>query len=221
MNEQYYNETYFEWQKEMGAFGGWADLIKFEDFITPDMNVIDFGCGGGFILNNLNCKNKIGIEINDIARNNAINLGIKAFKFSEDVPNNWADCIISNHALEHVPDPLHQILILKSKLKLGGKIIFVVPCDTIKYKFKPNDINNHLYSWSPMNLGNLFVEAGYAVIESKTYIHKWPPFHQQIARIFGKHIFNLICRIYGRIETSWYQIRIIAEKKTNSFFWHI
>lgn len=208
----HYNEDYFNWQKNIGAFGGWANLIKFEKHITPEMNVIDFGCGGGFLLQNIKCKNKIGIEINDEARKNLDNTEIKTFKYVHDAPDNWADCIISNHVLEHVNDPLNQLVALKSKLKKGGAIIFVVPCDSIKYKYKPNDINYHLFSWSPMNLGNLFTEAGYKVVESKAFIHKWPPYYYKISKIFGKKIFHFICRIYARIETSWYQTKVVAIK---------
>ncbi len=207
----HYDETYYTWQKDMGAFGGWADLIKFERYITPEMNVIDFGCGGGFLLKNIHCKGKIGIEINDVARQSVDNFGIKSCKFVGEAPDDWADCIISNHALEHVPDPLQQLLGLKDKMKQGGKIIFVVPFDS--YRYKPNNINFHLYSWSPMNLGNLFTETGFRVIESKELIHRWPPFYATIAHVFGRRIFNLSCKLYGfssRFVIS--QVRIVAEK---------
>jgi len=210
MNE-HYDENYFSWQKNIGAFGGWAELFKFENYITSEMNVMDFGCGGGFLLKTINCKGKIGIEINDVARKNIDNLGIKSFKYVQDAPDNWADCIISNHALEHVPDPLNQISLLKEKLKTGGKIIFVIPWDC--YKYKPNDINYHLFCWSPMTLGNLFAEAGYKIIESKNITHRWPPHYYKIAKIFGKRIFNLTCKIYAyRWRHSCSQVRVIAEK---------
>jgi SAM-dependent methyltransferase len=210
MNE-HYDEKYFNWQKQLGAFGGWAELIKFEKFILPDMNVIDFGCGGGYLLKNINCKDKIGIEVNDVARNSIAELGIKSFKYVHEAPDRWADCIISNHALEHVPDPLNQISLLKEKLKTGGKIIFVVPYDS--YDYKPNDINYHLYSWSPMNLGNLFTEAGYKVLESKAFIHRWPPYYYKIAKLFGKAFFHFVSRIYGYVKRSTIsQVRVVAEK---------
>ena len=77
MNE-HYDENYFNWQKSIGAFGGWANLMKFEKYITSETNVMDFGCGGGFLLNNINCNGKIGIEINDVARKNINNFGIKS-----------------------------------------------------------------------------------------------------------------------------------------------
>ncbi len=207
---EHYNKEYFDWQKNIGAFGGWANVTKFNKYITEDMNVIDFGCGGGFLLNNIKCKNKLGIEINDEARKHVNSIGIDSVKHIEEAPDNWADCIVSNHALEHVPNPLEIITKLKPKLKVGGKIIFVVPCDSVSYKYKPNDVNYHLFSWSPMNLGNLFTEAGYKVIESKALIHKWPPYYRQIAKLFGRTGFNLACKIYARIERSYFQSRVIA-----------
>ncbi|PZX13816.1 methyltransferase family protein [Breznakibacter xylanolyticus] len=209
----YYDQSYFDWQKNIGAFGGWANLVKFEKDIDAQMNVVDFGCGGGFLLKNIACKGKMGVEINETARMHAGKLGVKAVASVDELPDDWADCIISNNALEHVPDPLNQLILLKNKLKAGGKIIFVVPCDSIRFKYDPKDVNYHLYSWSPMNLGNLFTEAGYQVVESKAFIHKWPPRYQLIAKLFGKRMFHLFCRIYGRIERSWFQVRVVAVKK--------
>lgn len=210
-SKEYYDEDYFNWQKNFGAFGGWAELPKFSKYITPDMNVMDFGCGGGFLLKNINCKGKIGIEINDSARKILKNFGIETYKYVKDAPDDWADCIISNHALEHVTNPFHQISLLKNKLKSGGKIIFVVPSDS--YSYRPNDINRHLYCWSPMSLGNLFNEAGYNVLESKKLIHKWPPYYNIIARLTGKYIFNIFCNIYGFITLPFsYQVKVVAEK---------
>jgi SAM-dependent methyltransferase len=210
--KDHYNETYYSWQKNLGAFGGWAELIKFERLITSEMNVLDFGCGGGFLLKSIHCKDKIGVDINDVARKQVEELGIKSFKHAKDVPNEWADCIISNHALEHVPDPFNQITILREKLKPAGKIIFVVPYDTFKYK--PNDINCHLFSWSPMNLGNLFTTAGYRVIESKTFTHRWPPYYHNIAKLLGTNVFHLSSRVWGYLyRHHCSQTRLVAIKE--------
>lgn len=210
MNE-HYDVEYFNWQKRIGAFGGWAELIKFEEFITPEMRVVDFGCGGGFLLHNIVCREKIGIEVNEAARETLSEFGIKSLKCVTEVPDDWADCVISNHALEHVTDPFNQISLLKKKLKPGGKIIFVVPKDSFSYK--PNDINFHLYSWSAMNLGNLFTQAGYTVIESKEFVHKWPPYYEKIASLFGKKGFHIVSKFYGRLRNlATSQVRIVAIK---------
>jgi hypothetical protein len=101
-------------------------------------------------------------------------------------------------------------------LKSNGKVIFIVPCESIDYRYNQNDINHHLYSWSPMSIGNLFTEAGYHVLESRAYIHKWPPKQQLIARYGGRKLFEIACRIYGRIDRSWYQVKVVAEKQKSS-----
>lgn len=212
-HNNYYNKTYFDWQKGIGEFGGLINLDKFKDFIREEDNVIDFGCGGGYLLKNIKCTGKIGIDINDEALNVARQKNnLIVFKSTEGIEDNWADVIISNNALEHTQNPLLELKRLIKKLKKGGKIICVVPCESIFYKYKPNDINHHLYSWSPMALGNLFSDAGFRVIEVKPYLHKWPPKYKIIYKFFGKRIFNIFCKIYARIENSWYQVRIIAEK---------
>ena len=162
----------------------------------------------------------MGVEINKSAADTAKNNGIEVFRSVAEVPDDYVDVIISNNALEHTLQPLEELKSLYRKLQVGGKIVFVVPCESIGYTYKPNDINNHLYSWSPMCLGNLFTEAGFSVIESKPYIHKWPrikyiwpAMYKFIAKVGGRRLFEIACRIYGRIERSWFQIRIIATKR--------
>ena len=59
----HYDEEYFKYQSEIGRFGGWANLTKFSEYIRPEMKVLDFGCGGGYLLANISCKEKLGIEI--------------------------------------------------------------------------------------------------------------------------------------------------------------
>jgi 2-polyprenyl-3-methyl-5-hydroxy-6-metoxy-1,4-benzoquinol methylase len=212
-NCEHYDRRYFDWQSSIGEFGGWANQTKFIEFIAKDDVVLDFGCGGGYLLKQLNCKKRVGVEINLSAATTAMNNGIEVYTNVDDVPDDYADVIISNHALEHTQQPLDELKWLYKKLKYNGKIIFVVPCESISLSYQPNDVNHHLYSWSPMCLGNLFTEAGYSLIESKPYIHKWPPKYELIAKIGGRRLFDLTCSIYGRIERSWFQVRAIGEKR--------
>lgn len=97
------------------------------------------------------------------------------------------------------------------RLRLGGQIVFVVPCESISYAYVPGDVNHHLYSWSPMCIGNLFTEAGFKVIESKPYIHKWPPNYLKAAR-WGRRWFDFRCRLYALRERTWFQVRAVGEK---------
>lgn len=208
----HYDDNYFSRQALIGNFGGWADLSKFNKFISEDDDVLDFGCGGGYLLRNLQCHRKVGIESNKLAAEKAKQNAIEIYSNSKDVPDNYVDKIISNNALEHTLQPFDEIKTLYLKLRKGGKIVFVVPCESISKAYRADDINHHLYSWSPMSLGNLFTEAGYILIESKPYIHKWPPYYKTIAKLGGRTFFEITCRIYGRIERSWFQVRAIAEK---------
>ncbi|MBJ7901528.1 MAG: methyltransferase domain-containing protein [Cyanobacteria bacterium RI_101] len=208
----HYDEKYFDWQSSIGEFGGWANQPKFIEYIGSNADVLDFGCSGGFLLNQLQCRRKVGVEVNPSAMEVAKNKGIEVYSCVSEVPDDYVDVIISNHALEHALHPLEELTSLYKKLRKGGKIIFVVPCESISYRYKPNDINHHLYSWSPMCLGNLFTEAGFSVLESKAYIDKWPPRYRLIARLGGRSVFEIACRIYGRIERSWFQVRVVAEK---------
>ena len=46
----HYNKFYFNWQSEVGLFGAIANQIKFKTFIKSNQKVLDFGCGGGYML---------------------------------------------------------------------------------------------------------------------------------------------------------------------------
>lgn len=196
----------------LGEFAGWASITKFADYISPQDAVLDFGCGGGYLLKNLVCARKWGVEVNPAAVRVAEENGVEVFRSAAAVPDDSVDVIISNNALEHTLQPLVELKALHGKLKRGGRIVFVVPCESIGYSYRPNDISHHLYSWSPMCIGNLFTEAGFSIVEVKPYVHKWPPRYRTVARVGGRALFELACRVYGRIERSWFQVRIIAGK---------
>jgi SAM-dependent methyltransferase len=211
----YYDAEYFRWQKEIGLFGGWANSYKFIKSVHPNDVVIDFGCGGGYLLSNIDCKRKIGIEPNSSAVSTIKDFGIEHYASANDAVDTLgegvADVIVSNHALEHTLNPLKELINLHKMLKAGGRIHFFVPCDSIKYSYDSKDINYHLFSWSPQNLGNLFAEAGFTIINSRSYFHKWPPYYMKVAKL-GWPIFNFSCKLYSHIERSWFQVELIAEK---------
>lgn len=208
----HYDEKFFDWQKKIGEFAAIVDIYKFKRYVRSSDNVIDFGCGGGFMLKALPCSGKIGVEINNVARNFAYMNGIIAVKDSSEIKDGWADVIISDNALEHTLSPFAELRKLFSKLKSGGRIVFIVPHEK-KMPWKPNDKNQHLYTWSPMNIGNLFLTAGFE-IEEISNLPLWPPIGaKRIRKYFGFKVFFLIGKIYTALSGKWSQIRIVARKR--------
>lgn len=214
MFNKHYNKKYFKWQSQIGEFGGKANLLKFNNLLKPGQKILDFGCGGGYLLKNINETNikLFGVEVNKEAKKIAKTNGVKVFSNSNLLPANYFDLIISNHALEHTDNPLLELKNLHKSLKKNGQICIVVPLDNKSYSYKKNDINFHFFSWSPMNLGNILTRAGFDVIESSIFFYKWPPYYFFIKRIMPWFFFNLLCKIYSRIDTRSYQTRCLAKK---------
>ena len=63
-----------------------------------------------------------------------------------------------------------------------------------------------------MCIGNMFTEAGFTLIESKAYIHKWPPRAKLMRRLGGRWLFELSCRIYARFSRTWFQVRAVGRR---------
>lgn len=205
---EYYNEAYFEkYQKKIGEFGGLANKFKFQDEIKESDTVLDFGCGGGYLLQNISCKSKVGIEINEVARRNCLSLGIECHDSLDAIKDESIDVVISNHCLEHVENPYAAISQLHKKIKPGGKIIIVIPLDSYRYTWQPNDVNNHLYSFSPMNLGNLLQAAGFKNIRTEPLLHKWFPYYEKVYKLFGYKTFHFLSKLYGHYNKKWVQVK--------------
>ena len=208
-----YNDEYFNWYKKIGEFGGNINKIKFEKYIKEEDSVLDFGCGGGYLISKLNCKEKHGVEINPLAIKEAEKNSIKIFKDSNELSENYYDKIISNNSLQHCENPYLELKNLYKALKKNGLLIILVSCSSRNLKYLVNDINYQLYSWSPMNLGNILDATNFNIIEVKKINHRWIPKYEIFYKIFGKKIFNLACFLYSFIDTSISSIIAVAEKK--------
>lgn len=195
---EYYDEQYFAWQKNMGEFGGKVKANLFKPYIKEDMKVVEFGSGGGYLLHNISAKEKIGIEINDAARAAAKEIGIKSIKNISDLPDGYADIVISTSVLEHVEDPMRVLKELRNKLKDGGKIVFHVPNESCNTEYERSEVNNHFYSWNCLNLGNLFKAAGYFVYSVEKIQEVWPKYFFEIKKEVSSELFQALCEIGGR-----------------------
>jgi len=207
-----YNKNYFNWYKKIGEFGSILNKNKFSEFINENDTVLDFGCGGGYLLDKINCKKKYGVEINTIAIKEA-KKKFKIYKSSKILPKNKFNVIISNQVLQHCENPILELNNLYKSLKKNGKIIIYVACAGSGLLYDKNDINFQLYSWSPMNLGHLLTACNFKVIKTKILFSKWPPKYDLIYKYFGINMLNFLSKIYGYFHKNKISICMAVAKK--------
>ena len=210
-NKDYYDENYWKFQAPIGKIGGILNKFKFEEHIKPENSVLDFGCGGGFLLNEINASQKFGFEINPNARNHAKSLGIQVFDDLNKIENNSIDIVISNHAFEHVPTPLDSLKHLNRIIRPGGLLIVVIPCEQpqeLEFQYRENDINQHLYTWCPQTFGNLVKLSGFEIALCGTIQHKWT---EDVQKCYLDENYHERCRDYAK-KVGNYQVKCIGRK---------
>ena len=150
-------------------------------YLKKTMNVLDFGCGNGSMIKSIEpFVNSIeGVEINQLPRELAINeQKLTVFAGLDDIPEGKQyDVIVSNHVLEHIPNVIETLSILRSRLVPGGLFITMLPIEDFRTKanreWSTDDINHHLHSWAPLQFGNTLVEAGFQPKILKVITHAW------------------------------------------------
>ena len=209
---RHYDADYFRMTKDSSAYASVIDRFKFEADIRPGDNVVDFGCGGGYMLSALPAAGKVGVEVNETSAREARGRGLKVVSSLAEVENHWADVIISHHALEHVDDPLGIVRAMFAKLKHGGRVILVTPDESFKMAFRQDDTNFHLFTWSPSNLGNLLKRAGFVRIAAAPVHHRWPPYWWHLGPLLGPRLMHVACVLYGRLRTDISQVKAVGYK---------
>jgi SAM-dependent methyltransferase len=210
-------EEYFAWQRQGGLFAARINAHKFADHIRPEHTVLDFGCGGGFLLKTLTCARRIGVEINPVARRQAVELGVECYGQICEVPHGIADVIVSDHALEHVPFPIGALRELKGKLRPNGVLALVVPIDNWRRqrRYNPADRNHHLHTWTPQLMGNTLVEAGFEVLSVRARTFAWPG--NWTVAAYGRlpfWLFSWVCYLYGSFTGMGGEVLVVAKPAT-------
>jgi len=207
-----YDKEYWEYQSVIGKIGGFLNKFKFESHIRNTDTVMDFGCGGGYLLEQISCEKKMGYEINPHARARATEAGIEVTDRWNDIKDKSVDVVISNHALEHVIEPMNSLKELHKKLKKDGKIVLVLPCEQFNqdgFFYNPEDKNQHVYSWCPQSLGNLVKAAGFSVNKCEPLHHTWTPTWQSE---YKNPNYHRKCFLHSK-ETGVFQIKLVATKE--------
>jgi SAM-dependent methyltransferase len=209
---------YFDYQSRFGDIAGKLIARKFVGYIGPSDVVLDFGCGGGFVLKALTCGQRIGIEINPVARATSESNGVTCYETLDQIEDGTIDVAISHHSLEHVPSPLCILRSLQFKLKPGAPLIVVVPIDDwrTQRKYDPTDMNHHLYTWTPLLLGHLLKEAHFDIGTLSTCLgtNGWVRgFHYLYNRV-PRPFFDLLSLIWCTLRRTR-EIRCIVHKPAN------
>jgi len=204
-------EAYSAWQ--VSSSGGMASetVRRFAPFVNQADTVLDFGCGGGTLLATLRCAERVGVEPNPASRRLCAAKGISAYESISAVPMHSVDVIISNHALEHCLDPLGDLKQLSRVVKVGGRLVFVLPMEEWRREpqYRVGDINHHLFAWTPLTIGNLFMEAGYEVEQVDVIRMAWPIGAQVLWDRLPERLFDLLSRAWS-IAFRLPQLRVVA-----------
>jgi len=175
----------------------------FEQFCSNDKVLLDFGCADGLFLRHLPASRRIGVEVNphairrceEICREEAIPVTIH--RGLDTVEDASVDVAISNHCLEHNLNPADTLYNIKRVLKPGGVFALVVPFDDFREKghkvWKSGDGDNHLYTWTALNIGNLLAEVGFEVQFARTCTRICTPKIYWVRSVFGKVGFEFAC----------------------------
>jgi ubiquinone/menaquinone biosynthesis C-methylase UbiE len=137
------------------------DIINGQNIITPESNVLDFGCGMGRVsrelVKNFSC-NVIGVDISTSMLNFAKSYVNNPAKFTPLIryttPNS-VDICISTFVLQHTENPKREISNIFNVIKTNGYFILVNEL----HRFIPDSVDNNNYIiWKDDNF-NIFEEV--------------------------------------------------------------
>jgi len=91
--------------------------------------LLDFGCGGGFVLIQARAAGweVMGYDVGQRALATCRRQGLTATDRVEELPRGFFDAVLLNHVLEHIDDHSAVLRLLKELLNANGKLLIVVP----------------------------------------------------------------------------------------------
>lgn len=159
----YTDEDYY------GARAELAEKRYFNDISNiNDKKILEWGVGLG---QNIYLFTKaMGYDISEFATDFCTTKGVLATTKVDMIPNNHFDIVFSAHVLEHLENPLKTLRVIHSKLRKGGRLILITPIEVFKRKGNwelCQDVNQHLFTWTPQLMINLLIRAGFKPVENQ------------------------------------------------------
>lgn len=212
VHERYYNETYMDWQLPLNKIGAMYKKRYWRDYVTHDMACAEFGCSTGFILHSMPCREKLGIELNDAARDYAHQkFALNVVQTTSEVLSSSQDFILSTSVLEHAECPICELRQLHRILKPHGIISVTVPGMAPRSMvWKRDDVNLEFQMFGALELGNLLIAAGFTIPDPNacfSEVTQWPPDAEEIFKKNGLDTLIERAKEYGRthdnLVTTW------------------
>ena len=128
--------TYYEtrYTPDVGRTKVWRAIVSYinKKYLSSPKSVLDLGCGYGDFINNLECQNKIAVDLNSDAEK-YLETGIRFVKSTADdlsaIDSNSIDLIFTSNLLEHLTDDELERAVSEFRrvLHVGGQVITMQP----------------------------------------------------------------------------------------------
>lgn len=153
--------------------------------VPTGLRVLDVGCGGGWFLRI--CKQlgatEQGVEPNEHGAKFTKDQGLRVFRgtleeYATTANGARFDVITADHVLEHVPDPVQTLSVMRRLLAPGGYIWIAVPnaaypiCRALKGRWHSTDLPYHLMHFTPGSMAEAGDRAGLKVRKQTSV--SWP-----------------------------------------------
>lgn len=178
MEKSYYKD-YFRLEKNNWLFRVRRNLIYslFEEYnIKSGMRVLDYGCGSGFIVGQLQTRgyDAWGTDISREAIEYGTSQGIKNLHSTDgievDFPDGSFDLILAMDVVEHIDDDKLVVEELKRLLRPGGRLIITVPAYQWMWGVQ-DEVSHHFRRYSMKSITQLVTNSSNLSILRKTYFN--------------------------------------------------
>jgi 2-polyprenyl-3-methyl-5-hydroxy-6-metoxy-1,4-benzoquinol methylase len=156
------------------------DFRRYNSLKNIEFNsLLDFGCGNGGLLKLLKSqkknKNVVGIELNNQMIEYLNKEEIETYNSIDKIPQETFDCIMLNHVLEHLYEPIEILHKIKRKMNEKTLLIIEVPHanDILIKHYNCNEFkkftfwSEHLILHTEKSLFNLLSQIGFTNINIK------------------------------------------------------
>jgi len=211
-----------------------AKVDTYRPFVAAHARVLDVGCGDGHLLAELRgaCDFPLeleGVDFSPVAAEAAERAGFKVHQGrveTLELPARAFDLIIMNQLIEHMPDPLAVLRVMKRALRPGGHLLIETPniesLDARLFRRRywgGYHLPRHFHLFDRRTLAQLVERAGLAVVVRRPLV--CPQFwiislHNWLASL-GRR--ELAARLFSPFNPLWLAPFTLVELVQQRLWW--